>query len=300
MAINDDSATRTLNAAIAADYDVVPYDPPIITGIDPENIFTAVTQCGITPRTKDFDVLDLGCGTGVQMERLAGMTAGRVVGIDLSQTATARAAERCARFGERCDVRCADFLDLTPEGLQQFDLIYCVGVLYVTPPTVQSHLLRLIAACLKPNGLAVISYYNGTAPLLLLGLRQTLRGLMDETAPRDVQIRQARAHIQTMAELFQRHDPRSPMVGLLQQTSGRSDAVLYHEMLGGTFEVMATSALEGVLGKQGVHFLNWMVPGPFGHIADPRDRALTADAFDFAGGGYHYAVFSKFGGVTGR
>jgi hypothetical protein len=64
-------------------------------------------------------------------------------------------------------------------------------------------------------------------------------------------------------------------------------------MLNGSFGPLTTSELELALGARGVHFLNWMQPAPFEPGASPQARAMTADAYTFAGGGYVYGVFRK-------
>ncbi len=161
------SELRAVNARIATAYDVMPFDSEAIPGIDPVRVLGVGALYGAAPAGDSFDILDLGCGTGVQMARLGGLTKGRIVGADLSVSACAAARARCAAFGSRVEVICGDLLDLEPARLGQFDLIYNVGVLYVTPPEVQRHVLSLMASCLKPGGVALLSYYAGTAPLLM-------------------------------------------------------------------------------------------------------------------------------------
>ncbi len=197
--VSRESDLRAVNAEIAASYDLAPFDAPPIAGIDPEAVFGMAALYGVAPPKKHFDVLDLGCGTGAQLEHVATSTEGRVVGTDLSRSACDHAATRCAKFGARCRVVCADFLDLDPNQLGQFDLIYNVGVLYVTPPDVQKHILDLIADCLKPGGVAVISYYFGAHALLANGLREMLRLSVDRVAPPAAQVQLAKSRIQDIA-----------------------------------------------------------------------------------------------------
>lgn len=287
---------RNINAGIARAYDDVPYDPPASPGLDAEHVFALAARYGLGRDHRAIDVLDLGCGTGAQVERAAGLTTGRVVGTDLSQSACTRATARIQSFGARCKVMCADVLDLTADNLGQFDLIYHVGVLYVTPPEVQRHLLDLIGRCLKPGGAAVISYYAGTMPLLMAGLHNILRGSADPAAPPQDRIRAARAQIQTIANVIARAggDQRL-MTGVLQQVYSANDTIFFHEMLNRSFAALSTAALEAALGVHGVHFLNWMQPAPFDAKAGPRERAAMADAYALGSGGYFYGVFGKTG-----
>jgi SAM-dependent methyltransferase len=291
---SDDDVLRGLNTIIAGNYDQVPYDEPASPGLDPEHIFALAARYNPARGHRDIDVLDLGCGTGTQLERVGNLTTGKLVGADLSQSAYVKAVTRTARFGARCRIHRADFMDLTADELGQFDLIYHVGVLYVTPPKVQRRLLGLIAECLKPGGIAVISYYAGTVPLLMAGLHKVLRAGADPGESPAEQVRTARAQIRVIANTIaaQPGDHRL-MGGVLQQVSGTQDTIFFHEMLNQSFGTLTTSALELMLGLHGVHFLNWMQPAPFEEDASPKARAMMADAYTFAGGGYFYGVFQK-------
>jgi hypothetical protein len=188
----------------------------------------------------------------------------------------------------------ADVLDLEANDLGRFDLIYHIGVLYVTPPAVQRHLLGLIADCLKPGGVAVISYYSGAVPLLMAGLHRVLRSGADAAATPQDQVRAARSQMQTIANTIagQAGDHRL-MGSVLQQLHRTPDTIFFHEMLNGSFGPLTTSELEGALGPRGVHFLNWLQPAPLDADASPRTRAMMADAYTFAGGGYVFGVFRK-------
>ncbi len=291
---SDDADLRVLNAKIAVAYDQVPYDPVAIPGIDPDLVLGLAALHGGGPASAAYDVLDLGCGTGGQLARVGALTQGRIVGTDLSQSACALAEKRCAVFSERASVICADFLDLDAARLGTFDLIYHVGVFYVTPPEVQRHLLKLIAGCLKPGGVAVISYYFGPSILLMSGLQHLLRLSADPAAEPLAQVAKARRRIQDIASGLSRQggDHRA-MLAVLQQANARSDSIFFHELLNQNFTAISTASLEAALAPQGVHFLNWTAPGPLGSITPARERAIAADAFDLAGGGYHYAVFGK-------
>lgn len=296
MANDTEEMLRGVNALIAGGYDNMPYDEPASPGLDPQHVFSLAARYVGPRETSGIDVLDLGCGTGAQLERAAGLTTGNLVGTDLSRSAYVKAVERTARFGPRCKVVCADFMDLNADELGQFDLVYLIGVLYVTPPQVQRSLLELTAACLKPGGIAVISYYAGTVPLLMAGLHKVLRANISQYEPIPDQIRTARAHIQTIASTIgQAGGDQRLMLSILRQIYETKDTIFYHEMLNQSFGALSTSTLETALGAHGVHFLNWMQPAPFEAGASSRARAIIADSYAFGGGGYFYGVFCKTG-----
>ena len=289
------SELRDINAKIAGAYDRVPYDPTPVPAIDPDHVLGLAALYGAGPRSTDYDVLDLGCGTAVQLVRAAAQNGGgRLLGTDLSQSACALATTRCANFGARARIDCTDFLDMTPKDLGQFDLIYHVGVLYITPPDVQHHLLSLITGCLKPGGVAVISYHYGFHALLVAGLRNTLHLAVNRDLPPSDRVKSARAILRSMGQTLVRvSSDQHPMLSALQNADAREDSVFYHEILGAHFHPLSTAALEGTLGAEGVHFLHSVGPGPQGRPAAARDRAVMADTLDYAGGGYRYAVFAK-------
>ena len=85
--------------------------------------------------TKASSVLDVGCGSGRYLEAYAELGVRRIVGIDLSETMLALAAERTASFADRADValiRC-DFTEF--EADERFDVVVAMGVFdYLSDP----------------------------------------------------------------------------------------------------------------------------------------------------------------------
>src|SRR5204863_144465 len=140
----------------------LPYETPADPRLKPRAVlgFGAVFGC---PGALD-DVLDLGCGTGVQLAQAGPEMTGRLVGADLSRENCRHTEEKLEAFGDRVWIHCGDILDLNPEELGQFDLIYAVGLIYAVPPAVRAQALALIGACLKPGGVALISHYAGALP----------------------------------------------------------------------------------------------------------------------------------------
>lgn len=297
---------RTVNAGIAAGYDIMPFDPRIDPAIDPDRVLGVAALYGAAPSGNSaldgLDVLDLGCGTGVQLAHVGALTSGRLpgrlVGIDLSASACDRARERCRPFGERCLILKGDLAETDPASLGQFDLIYHVGVLYLTPPTVRARILALIAACLKPGGVAVISYFAGHGPMLMAGLNRILRAQDDPTAAPALRLAAARARIDELLGPLERSPRNEIMLQVLGYARGCEDTLLFHEMLNQPLSAIPTAALEAALARDGVHFLNWIAPGPFGATTAADERARIADAFDLTGGGYHYGLFAKTAGMA--
>jgi ubiquinone/menaquinone biosynthesis C-methylase UbiE len=127
-----------------------------------------------------FAILDVGCGGGAAVERLAAIaTQGRVRGIDYSTAsiATAQARNRTAIAEGRVEIQQASVSAL-PFGERTFDLVTAVETHYYWPEPATD--LREILRVLKPGGhLAIIAEtYRGQTfgalmyiPMMLLRAR---------------------------------------------------------------------------------------------------------------------------------
>ena len=103
------------------------------------------------------DVLDVGCGAGVEVVRFARGGA-RVTGVDLRESAIALTrAESCASRASGAAVAVADG-EALPFPDASFDFVYAHGVVQYTGDD-----RRLVAEChrvLRPGGLAMFQVYN--------------------------------------------------------------------------------------------------------------------------------------------
>lgn len=94
--------------------------------------------------------LDVGCGTGIQSLRLAGLGY-RVLGVDLSPALLAIAREKLRHAGHRDAVFVEGDAVTLPAPAGAFDAVNCCGpTLSLVPDWPQA--LREIARCLKPGG----------------------------------------------------------------------------------------------------------------------------------------------------
>jgi SAM-dependent methyltransferase len=131
----------------------------------PERIRWAVRQLAPAP---DDQLLEIGCGPGVAVslvcDHLAG---GRIVAIDRSSTAIARAARRNADHvaSGRAILRTAALESFSPadllESREGFDTVFAMNVnlFWVRSPTRE---LDLVKAVLKPGGALFLFYGYGT------------------------------------------------------------------------------------------------------------------------------------------
>lgn len=288
----DDTGARAATARIAAGYDAVPYNPNGVgsPGLDLQYLFGVAALYGDIRLRRDVSVLDLGCGGGGQILRAAAATSGRIAGIDISRAAVEEATARCAPLGPRCVIRQADLLDLDPETLGVFDVIYLVGVYYVVPPPAQARLIEILSRCLAPGGIAMISYYSPDIWRSIDALRRSIRDAIDMSAPPRTRIDAARRHVAELA----RTGRGGISMNVLDHAQRCDEPTFFHEMLGELLAPVTTAGLEELLAPAGIHFLSWMFPGPYVHHETPAARAAAADHMP---GGYHYAVFAKAPGL---
>jgi S-adenosylmethionine-diacylgycerolhomoserine-N-methlytransferase len=117
----------------------------------------------LLPAGPGFDVLEMGCGTGRNLVRLARLRPGaRLYGVDVSQAMLATAAAQRRRAGLDDEIRLAragagGFDAHAAFGIERFDTIYFSYVLSMIPdwrPVVEHALTQL-----KPGGvLAVVDF----------------------------------------------------------------------------------------------------------------------------------------------
>jgi SAM-dependent methyltransferase len=110
------------------------------------------------------DVLDLGCGTGVEVVRFARGGA-RVVGVDIAERAVALTRQNLAQQGLAARLETADG-EALPFAESAFDFVYAHGVMQYTGNDRQ--LVGEVHRVLRPGGMAMFQAYNRVSWLNLL------------------------------------------------------------------------------------------------------------------------------------
>lgn len=279
---------RQTGQRIAESYDALPYETPDDPGLWPRALLGFGGAFGCAGAMED--VLDLGCGTGVQLAAAAQQMSGSVTGVDLSRANCRRAGERLAPFGARVRIHHADLLDLDAAALGRFDLIYAVGLVFAVPPAVRAHVLTLIAACLKPGGVALISHYGGMMPEARNWVHRLIRA---EIAPGLAPADAAAKARQALLRLLPRLEAAPLMRDAARLSLSLPDTTLFHEVFNPFVEPIPVRELDRALEGAGVRFLGHLESPATIVIGDATARALEADAQDLLGGSYHYALFGK-------
>lgn len=101
-------------------------------------------------------VLDVGCGAGTNAIWL-GRQGFRVVGVDLSPTATAIASARAKRVGSRAEFRSGNALDL-PFDAQSFDAAMDTGCFHSLPIPGRESYARGVARVLRPDSRFLLTW----------------------------------------------------------------------------------------------------------------------------------------------
>jgi methyltransferase-like protein/ubiquinone/menaquinone biosynthesis C-methylase UbiE len=126
----------------------------------PDFVATKATIFGMTPAPPArCRVLELGCGTGVNLLAMAqALPESRFVGIDLSpgQIASGRAVAEALGL-RNIRLTAQSILDVD-DSFGAFDYIICHGVYSWVPPQVQDRILAICQRHLAPQGVAYVSY----------------------------------------------------------------------------------------------------------------------------------------------
>ena len=124
---------------------------------EPVNGGLRVLGLRMFPPFEGMTVLDVGCGTGIHLERYQ-KTGCDVFGIDLSPAMLEVARER---LGENANLLLADASDM-PFSDDQFDLVIMTTVLHEMPQSVRSAVIHEAKRVLKEDGrLLLIDFHTG-------------------------------------------------------------------------------------------------------------------------------------------
>jgi len=141
-------------------YDRVPYPTATYTQTHVRRLAAIARLFGVNaPDIRSCRVLEIGCGEGANLVGMAvDLPESQFVGVDLSQTAIARATELARHAGvENVTFRQVDIAELVGRP-GECDYVIAHGVFSWVPKEVQDKILDLCERVLAPTGIAYISY----------------------------------------------------------------------------------------------------------------------------------------------
>ena len=106
----------------------------------------------------EWNVLEIGCGDGSNILPLAfDYPKARFIGVDRAQNAIRAGQSLASRLHlGNIELQAADLLDWEPD--REYDYIIAHGIFSWVPDGVRNKILKICGECLKPEGIAFISY----------------------------------------------------------------------------------------------------------------------------------------------
>jgi len=179
-------------------------------------------------------VLELGCATGQNLLPLADRyPEATFLGIDFSAGQIARAQEAAAAVGlTNVQFQHADIELLSAESLGTFDYIIAQGVYSWVPSQVRDKLLSICHDCLKPAGVAYVSYKTYPGWHVHDMLRQMMLHEGRNARTTGERIAAARGLLNFLADSLPEKRPYAELVrGEVELLTRQSDAYLRHDHL---------------------------------------------------------------------
>ena len=153
------------------------YDEHMRTTIDGASDFYAYTA-SLLPTESDARVLDLGCGTGLELEEYFRLNSeAEVTGIDLSDAMLNALKEKFP--DRRISLIQGSYFDV-PFREKEYDAAVSVESLHHFPAEQKESLYRKLHAALKDNGCFVLTDYFAESDELEKGYFQNLKQLREE------------------------------------------------------------------------------------------------------------------------
>ncbi|MDA1077264.1 MAG: class I SAM-dependent methyltransferase [Proteobacteria bacterium] len=143
----------------AIDYDHVPYDSVAMAQTHPSRLGGIAHLCGLkSAPAGSARVLELGCAEGGNIIPMAaGLPDAEFVGIDFSASQIDTGLRLIEKLGlTNCTLTCADIATVKIE--TEFDYIIAHGVYSWVAEDVRNRLLQICVDCLRPQGVAYISF----------------------------------------------------------------------------------------------------------------------------------------------
>ncbi len=220
-------------------YDAVAYPAPILPYLTPDRLASVLAFGGFeAPDPQTASVLEIGCGEGLTLCGVAStFPQTRCVGFDLSEPTIRRGSELAGRAGlANVELHAGDILTWPRDG-EKFDYVIAHGVHSWVPRLVQDALVELIAARLRPGGVAYVSYDCLPAVGPKLSINRYLCSMLPEFADPVEKVAAAHALVTVLAA-NQRKDSRlrKSLDLLLQKWPDFNPYYLFHDWISEVYE----------------------------------------------------------------
>ncbi|MBX3470051.1 MAG: class I SAM-dependent methyltransferase [Planctomycetes bacterium] len=294
-------------------YDALPYPslPRAVT--QPDRLAVVARLFGLSPAPPSrCRVLEVGCSDGGNLLATALAHPGaEVVGIDISP-AQVEAGRAAARALGATNLR-LEVMDLREAAaLGTFDYVVAHGLYAWVPPPLQAALLEVIAATLRPQGVAYLGVSVLPGSYSLLALRELLTRRTAGAPDPATRVRVARATVEALAEV-------APPATAEQLRATRdlvrrsSDAWVRHELLAEENHPQWFHALARAAAARGLQYLadaDLPATFPSNHLdperlklfdrlaRDPLEREQLLD--ELVGRGFRRALFVPAGAEVDR
>jgi SAM-dependent methyltransferase len=188
--------------ALAAAYDALPYGSLPFAQSHPDRLATLARLFGVTPAPLETcRVLELGCASGGNLLPMAeALPDAQFTGIDISPVQIDAGRADIAALGlTNVNLQQVDLVAFDP-GEARYDYIIAHGVLSWIPEPARQRLFALCGERLAPGGVAYISYNTLPGWHTRGAIRDAMRYHVRRFSDPRLQVQQARAVIEFMAE----------------------------------------------------------------------------------------------------
>ena len=270
---------------MATAYDQVSYPAHVHPQAHPDRLATMGRLFGLPAADVERGrVLELGCGDGGNLIPTAySLPGARFLGIDLAESAVARAAAAARELGlDNVEVRAMDIRDF-PTDAGRFDCIVAHGVYSWVPADVRERIFAICRDHLTERGVAYISYNAYPGARLREIAREVMRfGLTDggaaDGAPMEV-VARSRALLRTIASAAAASGEgyAAVLAGEVKRVEAVVDAVLFHDDLG---ETNAPIYFHDFAARAAQNGLQYLSDAEYEEATDRPVRAGLAERLD--------------------
>lgn len=256
-------------------YDQVEYPNQAYAQSHPDQLALMAALHGFETAPADrCRVLEVGCSEGGNLLPMAYAYPGsEFVGFDLAAHPIEKAQARIDQLGLRnIRVMQKDMMDVGPE-IGQFDYVIAHGFLSWVPDFVREKLLAVCQQCLKPNGVAYISYNAYPGGHFRAMLRDMMVFHTEQIEDPSQRVAQAKAFLEFAAASRPEGDAyREALTKELKKLNDQHPLVLYHDELSPVMQSFYFSEFVEMIERHGLQFISEAT------LAGIRDQRVKPEA----------------------